>query len=53
MKNKLHACIIDAQDDGESISQLLKNEFPEFEIDFQTNSIQNASDYLSKNSVNR
>jgi two-component system LytT family response regulator len=50
MKNKLHACIIDAQDDGESISQLLKNEFPEFEIDFQTNSIQNASDYLSKNS---
>ncbi|GAA4166773.1 LytTR family DNA-binding domain-containing protein [Chryseobacterium ginsenosidimutans] len=50
MKNHLHACIIDAQDDGESISQLLKNEFPEFEIDFQTNSIQYASDYLSKNS---
>lgn len=50
MKTKLHACIIDDQDDGKSISQLLKNEFPEFEIDFQTNSIQFASDYLSKNS---
>jgi len=51
MKNKIHACIIDDQDDGESISQLLKNEFPEFEIDFQTDSIQYASDYLSKYSV--
>jgi two-component system LytT family response regulator len=50
MKNKLHACIIDDQDDGESISLLLRNEFPEFEIDFQTNSIQYASDYLSKHS---
>ncbi|GAA5100840.1 LytTR family DNA-binding domain-containing protein [Chryseobacterium ginsengisoli] len=50
MKTKLHACIIDDQDDGKSISQLLKNEFPEFEIDFQTSSIQFASDYLSKNS---
>jgi two-component system, LytTR family, response regulator len=49
MKNKIHTCIIDDQDDGRSISQLLKNEFPEFEIDFQTNSIQYASDYLSKN----
>ncbi|KQT31510.1 hypothetical protein ASG22_18475 [Chryseobacterium sp. Leaf405] len=51
MKNKIHACIIDDQDDGESISRLLKNEFPEFEIDFQTDSIQYASDYLSKYSV--
>ena len=51
MKTTLHACIIDDKDDGESISQLLKNEFPEFEIDFQTNSIQYASDYLSKNST--
>ncbi|MCS3870172.1 hypothetical protein J3D55_003088 [Chryseobacterium ginsenosidimutans] len=34
MKNKLHACIIDDQDDEESISLLLRNKFPEFEIDF-------------------
>lgn len=51
MKNKLHACIIDDQDDGKSISQLLKKEFPEFEIDFQTNNIQYASDYLNQNSA--
>ena len=50
MKNKLHACIIDEQDDGEYISLLLKSEFPEFEIDFQTSNIKYASGYLSKNS---
>ncbi|WP_374462094.1 LytR/AlgR family response regulator transcription factor [Chryseobacterium taeanense] len=50
MKNKLHACIID-DNDSKSISLLLKKEFPEFEIDFQTNNIQFASDYLSKNSA--
>ncbi len=50
MKNKLHACIIDDKDDGKSISRLLKKEFPEFEIDFQTNNIQNASEYLNQNS---
>lgn len=50
MKNKLHACIIDDQDEGKSISRLLKKEFPEFEIDFQTNDIQYASDYLNQNS---
>lgn len=51
MKNKIHACIIDDQDDGKSISQLLKNEFPEFQIDFQTNSIRYASDYLNRHST--
>lgn len=50
MKNKLHACIIDDKDNGESISQLLKKEFPEFEIAFSTKSIPCASDYLRKNS---
>lgn len=50
MKNKLHACIIDGNDNGESISQLLKKEFPEFEIALSTKSIPSASDYLRKSS---
>ncbi|WP_294224302.1 LytTR family DNA-binding domain-containing protein [uncultured Chryseobacterium sp.] len=50
MKNTLHACIIDDKDDGESISFLLKKEFPEFEIDLHTKNVDFASDYLSRNS---
>ncbi len=50
MKNTLHACIIDEQNNGEQIALLLKDEFPEFEIDFRTDSLQHAYDYLSKNS---
>ncbi len=50
MKNTLHVCIIDEQNNGESIALLLKDEFPEFEIDFRTGSLQHAYDYLCKNS---
>lgn len=49
MKNNLNACIINAHDDGDYISLLLKNQFPEFEISFQTDNMEHASDYLSKN----
>lgn len=46
MKNTLHACIIDDQDDGETISLLLNNEFPEFEIDFHIKCIDDALIHL-------
>lgn len=50
MKNTLHVCIIDEQNNGEYIALLLKDEFPEFEIDFRTDSIQHAYNYLCRNS---
>jgi two-component system LytT family response regulator len=36
MKKTLHVCIIDEQNNGEPIALLLRDEFPEFEIDFRT-----------------
>lgn len=50
MKNTLHVCIIDEQNNGGYIALLLKDEFPEFEIDFRTDSLQHAYGYLCKNS---
>lgn len=51
MKNTFHACILGDKDGSESISLLLKKEFPEFKIDFCTENLWSASDYLSKNST--
>jgi two-component system LytT family response regulator len=50
MKKTLHVCIIDEHNNGEPIALLLRDEFPEFEIDFRTDSIHHAYDYLCKNS---
>ncbi len=51
MKNTFHACILGDKDGSESISLLLKKEFPEFKIGFCTENLRSASDYLSKNST--
>lgn len=49
MKNTLHLCIIDEQDYNGHLTRLLNEEFPEFTIDFCTNSIHHAGTYLLKN----
>ncbi|WP_294296085.1 LytTR family DNA-binding domain-containing protein [uncultured Chryseobacterium sp.] len=51
MKNTFHVCILGDKEGSESISLLLKKEFPEFKIDFCTGDLRSASGYLSKNST--
>lgn len=51
MKTKTQVCIIDDEQDGRDyIALLIKNEFPEIQIDFQASSVEEAYIYLSKNS---
>jgi two-component system, LytTR family, response regulator len=51
MKTKLQVSIIDDEPDGRDyISLLLKNEFPELQITFQTGNIDEAYIHLTKNS---
>lgn len=49
MKTYLKICIIDEQDDGESISGVLKSEFTEFEFSLHSCNIEEASFYLDRN----
>ncbi len=49
MKNTLHLCIIDEQDQTGHLTRLLNEEFPEFTINFRTDNIHHAGEYLLKN----
>ena len=51
MKTNLQICIVDHYVDRENIILLLKSEFPEFIISYYTDNIDQAYDYLHKNSV--
>lgn len=49
MKTYLKICIIDEQDDGAFISDLLKSEFPEFIFLLHISNIEDVSFYLARN----
>ncbi|MGX5687214.1 hypothetical protein ACWKWW_21920 [Chryseobacterium cucumeris] len=51
MKRRTQACIIaDEQEGRDYISLLLKNEFPETQVDYQTSSIEEVCNYYTNNS---